>query len=83
MAKETGFSTSRFYGIYKSIYGISPNADLINARIEAAKKMLLYEKKKVQDIAGILGYDNTTHFIRQFKQNTGYSPTMYIKKYQK
>lgn len=80
MAREVGFSESRFYSIYKAIYGITPTADLIEARISSAKNMLQFGDKKVEEIAYLLGYDNTTHFIRQFKKQTGYSPAAYRKK---
>ncbi len=79
MAEFVGFSPSRFYSIYKSIYNISPTNDLINARINNAKYMLYYEKKTVSEVALKLGYENTTHFIRQFKSKTGLSPTGYRK----
>ena len=77
MAKAVNLSQSRFFSIYKSIYGISPTADLIGARIERAKKLLLMTNKKVCEISDELGYDNTTHFIRQFKNETGLSPSQY------
>ncbi|MEE1186220.1 MAG: AraC family transcriptional regulator [Acutalibacteraceae bacterium] len=79
MASEVGFSVSRFYSIYKAIYGITPTADLIEARVNVAKNMLLFGTKKIDEIAYSLGYDNTTHFIRQFKKQTGCSPTAYRK----
>jgi len=80
MSKAVGFSQSRFFNIYKSIYGISPTADLINARINRAKNILSFEKTSIEKIASLLGYENTTHFIRQFKSKTGMSPGEYRKK---
>ena len=77
MAQEVGFSESRFYRIYKSIYGITPMNDMINIRIEKSKTMLLLQKKSVTEIAEALGYENTTHFIRQFKAKNGISPKEY------
>lgn len=79
MAKTVGFSQSRFYSIYKSIYGITPTADLIGARIEKAKNMLVFGNLKIEQIAESLGYDNTTHFIRQFKKEVGISPSAFRK----
>lgn len=81
MAKVVNLSEPRVFAIYKSIFGISPKADLINARINSAKNMLSFTNKKLNDIAFELGYLEITHFIRQFKQNTGYSPASYRKKY--
>ncbi len=77
MAKEIGLSQSHFFKIYKQIYGVSPTCDLINARIEKAKQLLLLEKKTVNEVAEMLGYVNLTHFIRQFKSKTNLSPTEY------
>ena len=82
MAAKVGFSKSRFYNIYKSIYGVTPTADLIEARINSAKNMLLFTGKKIEDISYLLGSENTTHFIRQFKKWTGCSPAVYRKKQQ-
>lgn len=83
MAKEVGFSESRFHRIYKSLYGISPTNDMINARIERSKQLLFSESKTVSEIAEALGYENITHFIRQFKAKTNCSPTEYRKIYRK
>lgn len=79
MAKRVAMSPSRIYPIYKKVYGISPMADLINARINSAKNMLSLGEEKVEEIAWNLGYQNTTHFIRQFKQKVGCTPTQYRK----
>lgn len=77
MAEMLNLSESRFYTLYKMIFGISPTADLINARIDSAKNALLYQDKKIEDIASGLGYKNTTHFIRQFKAHAGVTPSRY------
>ncbi len=79
MAKRVAISPSRIYPLYKKVYGISPMADLINARINSAKNMLAVGEEKVEDIAWNLGYQNTTHFIRQFKQKVGCTPARYRK----
>lgn len=79
MAAEVGFSPSRFYSLYKSFYKVSPTNDLINARIARAENLLLCTDRRIGEIAAALGYDNTTHFIRQFRRRTGLSPTAYRK----
>ena len=79
MAKRVAMSPSRIYPVYKKVYGISPIADLINARINSAKNMLSFGEEKVEEIAWSLGYQNTTHFIRQFKQKVGVTPAQYRK----
>lgn len=79
MAQEVGFSQSRFYTLYKSIYKISPTGDLIGAKIERAKNILLSENESIDSVAEKLGYQNTTHFIRQFKSIVGVSPSVFRK----
>lgn len=79
MAEEIGLSQSRFFTVYKSFYGISPVSDLICARMNSAKNMLLYSKRRIEEIAVHLGYQNVTYFIRQFKKENGMSPSAFRK----
>lgn len=81
MAKKANLSPSRFYTIYKSIYGTTPINDLISARIEYAKNALHYTNKSISEISVLLGYNNITHFMRQFKSFTGITPGMYREHY--
>ena len=79
MAERVSLSESRFYGVYRSVYGTSPIDDLIRARIDAAKKALTFTSQSVSQIAEGLGYNNLTHFTRQFKAFAGISPAAYRK----
>lgn len=77
MAQRVGLSKSRFYTIYKSIYGETPVDSLIRARIDSAKNALLFSDASISEISDNLGYANLTHFMRQFKSVTGCSPKKY------
>ena len=79
MAQSVGLSQSRFFTVYKQTFGNSPIDDLICARMESAKETLLLSDESINTIAENLGYNNTTHFIRQFKTFCGVSPTKYRK----
>ena len=74
MAKMAGLSESRFYTVYKGVYKITPNRDLIFARIEKAKNLLSSQGYSVNEAAEALGYNSVYHFIRQFKSVTGSTP---------
>ncbi len=74
MAARVGFSSSRFYSVYRSFFGNSPIDDLIRARIDAAKNALCFGDQSVTAIADSLGYKNLTHFMRQFRRATGLTP---------
>ena len=77
MASAVGLSPSRFFTLYKRIFGVSPIDDLINAKISAAQITLFSSDAKMENIAAELGYENITHFIRQFKSRTGKTPSEY------
>ena len=79
MAEEVGLSQSRFFTVYKSFYGISPVSDLIRAKMNSAENMLLFSERRIDEIAEMLGYQNITHFIRQFKKENGVSPSAFRK----
>lgn len=77
MAKLANISPSRFFDIYKKIFGISPMQDLINTRIEHAKLLLTQNDCPVEVAAEQTGYKNQYHFIRQFKKVCGVTPGKY------
>ena len=79
MAKSVHLSESRFYVMYKQIFGISPKNDLIGARIEKAKNLLEQSKYNNAEIAAMTGYTNEYHFIRQFKKIQGMTPKQYAR----
>ena len=79
LANKVGLSESRFFSVYKSLFGISPMEDIINAKIDLAKNLLLSSEQKISLIAKSLGYSDVTHFIRQFKAKTGVSPSIFRK----
>lgn len=79
MAKAVGLSQSRFFAVYRSVYGRSPMDDLICARVDAAKNALEFGTKSIAEIAEDLGYNNISHFTRQFHSVSGTTPLRYRK----
>lgn len=77
LAEILNVSPSRVYPLYKSLFGVTPNHDLISIRIAHAKGYLV-AGRSVSEIAELLGYANVTHFIRQFKQHTGTTPARFL-----
>lgn len=71
------FSRSHFQRLYKSIFSVPFNEDVINARISKAKVLLLGSSLNINEIAQKCGYENTEHFIRQFKNKTGTTPNKF------
>jgi len=80
MAKTVSLSPSRFHAVYKAVFGTSPVKDLIAAKVEQAKAILLMDRDTTMlSVAEKLGYKNQYHFIRQFKSVTGITPGAYRK----
>lgn len=80
MAELIPFSPSRFHSIYKSLFGTTPNKDLIDIRISLAKSLLQSRPEMtLVEAAEMLGYNDQYHFIRQFKAFVGLSPGKYRK----
>lgn len=52
---------------------------LINTRIESAKKILSSTSISIEHVSELVGYNDTTHFIRVFKRKTGKTPLQYRK----
>ena len=80
LAKRLNISKSYVQKLYKTHFGISYMDDLIDARISMAKQLLQTTDLQVTEIAEICGYHNDVHFMRQFKNKTGLSPSEYRKK---
>lgn len=80
LAGEVSLSPSRFHVVYRSMFGISPIRDLIIARVDRAKVLLLENgSETLAQVAERLGYKNQYDFSRQFKQVAGISPGAYRK----
>ena len=77
MAERCGYSESRFSSLYKSVYGVSPMADLLNIRLENARLLLLYTSRTVSDIAYEVGFSTVFYFSSYFKKYFGISPKEY------
>lgn len=74
VSKRIGFSRCYFQHLYKNFFKVSCIGDVINARVDMAKSLLLSTNLSVSDIAEKCGYKNTEHFIRQFKNIVGITP---------
>ena len=81
MAKAVRFSPSYFQKLYKNIFNTACMTDVIYARIEKAKELLMQTALTAREISALCGYQNETHFSRQFKQFTGTAPQEYRKRY--
>ena len=80
MARQLNISQTYLHRIYKNRFGISAKEDVICARIEKAKQLLLSSGASVNEIAEQCGYHEASHFMRQFRDRVGITATGYRKK---
>lgn len=79
LADSVGLSESRFSVLYQKFFNISPHEDLINCRIDVAKKQLISTADKMSQIAEDCGFSNMYYFSKKFYQNVGVRPSEYRK----
>ena len=79
LAGDLNLSNSYFQHLYKNYFGISTISDVINSRIEFSKQLLSSTNYTIKEVSEILGYENDTQFMRQFKLKTGMTATEYKK----
>jgi len=76
-------SSNQLNEITKAAVG-KTSSELINEHIILeARRHLLATCNQVKDIAGYLGYEDVSYFIRFFKKHTGYSPEAFRQKQHK
>lgn len=77
LAHEMTLSKSYFQHLYKQTFGVSAISDVINSRVEHGKYLLTSTDFSIKHIAERCGYDNDIHFMRQFKNKLGVTPSEY------
>jgi len=75
MAEFMHLSRSGFQHLYSKVFGRNVMQDVISGRIERAKELLRTTKFTISEIAAKCGYKTEYHFMRQFKEKTGLTPT--------
>lgn len=79
MAAESGLSRSGFQHSYKKMFGVSVMTDIINGRLDRAKRLLSSTNLTIREISEKCGYCNEYNFMKQFKSKCGKTPTEFRK----
>lgn len=74
LARVCDMSVSSFHNHFKKITSHTPLQYIKKIKLTKAKDLLVKHDYKVVDVADELGYDNSSHFSRDFKSYFGYSP---------
>ncbi|MBL8993966.1 MAG: helix-turn-helix transcriptional regulator [Spirochaetia bacterium] len=76
LASLEGLTPNYFGNRFLRIFGVSPQGYLLERRINQARH-LLWEGKKVNEVARLTGPWDAFYFSRMFKSRTGFSPKEY------
>ena len=80
LTKSAGCSESYFRVLFRKEIGMSPKEYIKKCKMDYALKLLRDEKRKVKDVAEILGYNDIYEFSKQFKTIFGKSPSKLVKR---
>ncbi len=76
LAEQAGLSRYHFLRCFKQQFGLSPHAFLLDKRIQKAKS-LLQIGKSILDTSLALGFNDQSHFQRNFKKRLAVTPKQY------
>ena len=79
LAAEYGYSADYLGRVFSSVAGLPISEYIKNAKINQAKQLLASTSMTIEEISFSLGYYDVCHFSRQFKAETGYSPSDFRK----
>ena len=79
--KNLSVSRRSLHDKFMKTLGRSVYDEIKRVRIDLISQMLLETDLSISDIASSLGYDNSNHIARYFKQKTGISPLDYRKRH--
>ncbi len=67
--------------LFKKETGMTISDYIMNKKIDTAKNMLQYSSYSFSEIASLLAFSSQSHFIKQFRRNTGITPKQYQNKF--
>ena len=76
-------SLSTFKKAFKQYYDSTPAAWLLQRKLELARHKVLTSDLTINQISFECGFEDTSHFIRVFKQKNNLTPLQYRQKFQK
>ena len=79
LAKKAGLNDTKLKRGFRQIFGTTVFGYLRKFRMEQATKLLAAGRMNVDETAYTLGFHDTAHFIRQFKQQYGTTPGTFLK----
>lgn len=77
ISEVIGYSPYYFTKVFKDITGMNVNDYIRQIRIDNVKQLLSNTDYKINQIAGMTGFTNASHFFAVFKKDVGLTPLAY------
>jgi AraC-like DNA-binding protein len=77
LAEAFGMNPKQFSYLFQKKIGLSPKKYIMDIQIKRAKELIIEEDISISEIAALVGYEDSLHFSRIFKQNLGMSPSKF------
>ena len=74
LAQVAGLSPFHFARCFKATTGLAPHQYVLARRIELAKRLIMTTDQSVVEVAWSVGFENISHFRRQFAAQLGVGP---------
>lgn len=81
IAEHLGITPSYLSRLFKSEMGIPVSKYITDQKIKLAMNLLRYSDETILDIANKFAFSSQSHFIKQFKENVGYTPKKFRDKF--
>ncbi len=75
LAAQVHLSAERFSVLYRRFFHATPHAELIDARLLKARRLLHTTELSQKEIADLCGWGDSHYFSRIFREKTGVTPT--------
>lgn len=79
IVSKYNISPSYALDLFRKFYQKSPQAYLIDLKLEAAKNLLRQPQTQISQVAERLAYSDASHFSREFKKHFGVAPRAWSK----
>jgi transcriptional regulator GlxA family with amidase domain len=82
LAAKLRISTSRLRQLFAATVGVGPGALIHQLRLSRARSLLEDSSLSIKEVMGAVGFNDPSHFSRDFKKQFGVSPRMYRERHQ-
>ncbi|MFC5407128.1 helix-turn-helix domain-containing protein [Cohnella soli] len=82
LAERAHLSADRYTTLFKAVTNKTPQRYMNEFRLQKACELMKHTRLNIQQIAGLVGFNDSLYFSRTFKKTYGVTPSVYRAKYE-